>query len=73
MNRTFPWGAAAAALVVTAASAAFPAPGFAQQQKVAWKMQSAFGSQLTHLGPSGQRFAKDVEEMTDGNFQIRFY
>jgi len=73
MNRTFPWGAAAAALVVTAASAAFPAPGFAQQQKVAWKMQSVFGSQLTHLGPSGQRFAKDVEEMTDGNFQIRFY
>ena len=51
MNRTFPWGAAAAALVVTAASAAFPAPGFAQQQKVAWKMQSVFGSQLH--APSG--------------------
>jgi TRAP-type mannitol/chloroaromatic compound transport system substrate-binding protein len=41
--------------------------------RVSWRMQSAFGSQLTHLGPSGQRFAKDVEEMTDGRFMIRFH
>jgi TRAP-type mannitol/chloroaromatic compound transport system substrate-binding protein len=44
-----------------------------QSPRVTWRMQSAFGSQLTHLGPSGQRFAKDVEEMTDGRFQIRFH
>jgi TRAP-type mannitol/chloroaromatic compound transport system substrate-binding protein len=64
------WGAAAAALALAAVSTATLAQG---QPKVAWKMQSVFGSQLTHLGPSGQRFVKDIEEMTDGNFQIRFY
>jgi TRAP-type mannitol/chloroaromatic compound transport system substrate-binding protein len=43
------------------------------QQKVNWRMQSAFGSSLTHLGTSGVRFVKDIEEMTDGNFSIRFH
>ena len=50
--------------------------GQAQAQapvKVNWRMQSAFGSQLTHLGPSGQRFVKDIEEMTEGNFIIKFH
>ena len=45
----------------------------AQQPKVNWKMQSAFGSQLTHLGTSAVRFVKDVEDMTDGNFVIKFH
>jgi TRAP-type mannitol/chloroaromatic compound transport system substrate-binding protein len=68
MTRPSQWGAAAVAL----AFAAVPTVSFAQT-KVNWRMQSAFGSQLTHLGPSGQRFAKDIEEMTDGNFVIRFH
>ena len=58
--------AVAGALATSAAVAQQPA-------KVNWRMQSSFGSQLTHLGPSGQRFAKDVEEMTDGNFVIKFH
>jgi TRAP-type mannitol/chloroaromatic compound transport system substrate-binding protein len=33
------------------------------QEKVRWKMQSAFGSQLPHLGTSGVRFAKNVERL----------
>jgi TRAP-type mannitol/chloroaromatic compound transport system substrate-binding protein len=62
--------AAGSAIALAAASST----AFAQQQpRINWKMQSAFGSQLTHLGPSGQRFAKDVSEMTDGRFQIRFH
>src|ERR687892_1924829 len=68
MIRPSQWGAAGVALAFAAVSTV----SFAQT-KVTWRMQSAFGSQLTHLGPSGQRFAKDIEEMTDGNFVIKFH
>jgi len=43
------------------------------QERVRWKMQSAFGSQLPHLGPPGQRFSKDVEVMSGGRFEIKFH
>jgi len=61
----------AAALAVTAVFAVNSAQ--AQQPKVNWKLQSAFGSSLTHLGTSAVRLTKDVEEMTDGNFVIKFH
>jgi TRAP-type mannitol/chloroaromatic compound transport system substrate-binding protein len=68
MTKPSQWGAAAMALAFTAVSTS----SFAQQ-KVTWRLQSAFGSQLTHLGTSAVRFVKDVEEMTDGNFSIKFH
>ena len=43
------------------------------QDKVRWKMQSAFGSSLTHLGPSGVRFSKDIERMSGGKFEVKFF
>lgn len=43
------------------------------QQSVKWKMQSAFGSTLPHLGTSGVRFAKNISEATDGRFDIKFF
>ena len=43
------------------------------QEKVRWKMQSAFASSLPHLGPSGNRFTKDIERMSGGKFEIKFY
>ena len=43
------------------------------QEKVRWKMQSAFGGALPHLGPSGIRFSKDVERMPGGKFEVKFY
>jgi TRAP-type mannitol/chloroaromatic compound transport system substrate-binding protein len=43
------------------------------QKRVNWKMQSAFGSTLPHLGTSGVRFSKDMAEATDGRFNIKFY
>jgi len=43
------------------------------QKRVRWKMQSAFGSQLSHLGTSGVRFAENVERLSGGNFQIKFF
>jgi TRAP-type mannitol/chloroaromatic compound transport system substrate-binding protein len=59
---------AASALVVTTVSAQAPA-----QETVRWKMQSAFGSTLTHLGTSGVRFSKDIETMSGGKFEVKFY
>jgi len=71
MTRTSQWGAAAAALVFSAVSTVSLAQ--AQMPKVNWKMQSAFGSQLPHLGPSGVRFSKDLERMSGGQFEVKFF
>jgi TRAP-type mannitol/chloroaromatic compound transport system substrate-binding protein len=43
------------------------------QEKVRWKMQSAFGSQLPHLGPPAVRFSKNVERLSGGKLEIKFY
>ncbi|MCL4767033.1 MAG: TRAP transporter substrate-binding protein [Hyphomicrobiaceae bacterium] len=43
------------------------------QERVRWRMQSAFGTQLPHLGPPGHRFAKDIERMSGGRFEIKFH
>jgi len=47
--------------------------GDANAQKVRWKMQSTFGSNLPHLGTSGVRFSENVELMSDGNLLIKFF
>ena len=41
--------------------------------KVRWKMQSAFGSTLPHLGTSAIRFIDDVKAMSGGDINIKFY
>jgi TRAP-type mannitol/chloroaromatic compound transport system substrate-binding protein len=43
------------------------------QDKIRWKMPSAFPSSVPHLGPSGQRFSKDIERMSGGKFEMKFY
>ena len=43
------------------------------QQKVRWKMQSAFGSKLPHLGTSGVRFSENVKVMSGGRLIIKFF
>ena len=58
--------AAAGALALGAASAA-------QAQKVNWKMQSAFGSQIAHLGPAGLRIANFVTTMSNKKFTLKFF
>ncbi len=45
----------------------------AAQERVKWKMQSTFGSTLTHLGPSGVRFVADVKRLSGGKFDIKFF
>ena len=51
-------------LVATGLSVLHLSSDAAAQEKVRWKMQSAFGSSLTHLGTSGVRFSKDIERMS---------
>ena len=43
------------------------------QDKIRWKMQSAFASSLTHLGPSALRFSKNIDRMSGGKFEMKFY
>ena len=43
------------------------------QKRERWKMQSAFGSNLSHLGTSGVRFSKNVERLSGGRFEIKFF
>src|SRR5258706_7081347 len=43
------------------------------QDVIHWKMQSAFGSSLPHLGTSGVRFSKDIERMSGGKFDVKFF
>ena len=45
----------------------------AAQERVHWKMQSAFSSQLAHLGTSGVRFTKNIERVSGGAFEIKFF
>ena len=61
------------AAVTALAFAAVSTVSLAQQKKISWKMQSAFASTLPHLGPSGVRFSKDIERMSGGQFEIKFY
>ena len=43
------------------------------QDRVKWKMQSAFGGQLPHLGTSGVRFSKNISRLSSDKFQVKFY
>jgi TRAP-type mannitol/chloroaromatic compound transport system substrate-binding protein len=52
------------ALAATTASA---------QERVQWKMQSAFPSNLSHLGTSGKRLENMVDRVSGGNFELKFF
>ncbi|MGI9433893.1 MAG: TRAP transporter substrate-binding protein [Geminicoccaceae bacterium] len=43
------------------------------QDRVKWKMQSAFGSQLAHLGTSGVRFSKNLDRLSAGSLELKFF
>jgi len=55
------------------ALAAASATGAGAQDRVKWKMQSAFSGTLPHLGTSGVRFSKNIERVSGGAFEIKFY
>jgi TRAP-type mannitol/chloroaromatic compound transport system substrate-binding protein len=55
---------AAASTLVTTADA---------QERVQWKMQSAFPGNLSHLGTAGKRVEAMVGRLSGGNFELKFY
>ena len=54
------------ALAVTATTAE-------AQKKVRWKMQSAWGAAVPHLGTSATRFSKNISRATAGRFDVKFF
>ena len=61
--------AAGVALIATLALAT----GADAQERVRWKMQSAFPGNLSHLGTSALRLEKMVERISGGNFELKFF
>jgi TRAP-type mannitol/chloroaromatic compound transport system substrate-binding protein len=61
-----------AAMAFVVASIGFSKDADAQK-RVRWKLQSAFGGQLPHLGTSGIRFSKNVSRLSGGKFEIKFF
>ena len=57
---------------LTAVGFALAAPATAQD-KVRWKMQSAFGAQLPHIGTSAVRFSKNIDRLSGGKLEVKFY
>jgi TRAP-type mannitol/chloroaromatic compound transport system substrate-binding protein len=43
------------------------------QDRVRWKMQSAFPGNLSHLGTSAKRLEAMVERVSGGNFELKFF
>ena len=43
------------------------------QERIKWKMHSAWGSSLPHLGTSAVRFAKNVGRLSAGKFTLKFF
>jgi TRAP-type mannitol/chloroaromatic compound transport system substrate-binding protein len=43
------------------------------QRKVQWKMASAFGGKLPHLGTSALRFSDNIKVMSGGTLELKFF
>ena len=67
------YGRALAVASVAVTVALTVATGAQAQKRVKWKMQSAFGSQIPHIGPSAIRFSENVKRMSAGKFEIKFF
>ena len=63
-------GVLVAAIAVLASTLSPPAEA---QRKVRWKMASAFGGRLPHLGTSGVRFAENVKIASGGTLDLQFF
>ena len=56
-----------------AVSAVMIAGTSSAQERVKWKMHSAWGSSVPHLGTSGVRFSKNIERLSGGSFTMKFF
>ena len=64
--------AAATAGLAVGVALAFASTADAQK-RIKWKMQSAFGSKLPHIGTSGVRFSKNVLRLSQGKLLLKFF
>ena len=64
---------AAAVVVLTGGIALSLTTPAEAQKRVRWKMQSAFGSQVSHLGPAAVRLSKNIDRMSGGKLQLKFF
>ncbi|MDH3641573.1 MAG: TRAP transporter substrate-binding protein [Gammaproteobacteria bacterium] len=55
------------------AVAMFAATDAEAQKRVRWKLHSAWGSSVPHLGTSAVRFSKNIDRMSGGAFQMKFF
>lgn len=60
------------AMLLGVAAFALTAVSAQAQDRVRWKLHSAWGSTVPHLGTSGPRFTKIIERLSGGAFQIQF-
>ena len=71
------WLKTVTALAIGLAAAAYLASTLSTpaeaQRKVQWKMASAFGSKLPHLGTSATRFSDNVKVMSGGSLELKFF
>jgi len=59
--------------VVALSAAAFLGTSAHAAKRVKWKMHSAWGSQVPHLGWEALRFTENVTAMSGGNFKLKFF
>ena len=43
------------------------------QERVRWKMHSAFGGKLVGIGPPGLRFSDTINKLSEGQIEIKFF
>ena len=60
----------ASAAAMTAFTVFSPASA---QDRVRWKLHSAWSSSVPHLGTSGVRYSENIGRLTGGAFQMKFF
>lgn len=45
----------------------------AEAQRVRWKLHSAWGSSVPHLGTSAVRYSESISRLSDGKFTMKFF
>ena len=71
MNYGKTFGLIAAATAISAF--VMSGPSSAADKRVKWKLHSAWGSSVPHLGTSGVRFSKNIKRLSGGKFTMKFF
>jgi TRAP-type mannitol/chloroaromatic compound transport system substrate-binding protein len=72
-SRVLRSGSIAALAALVALAVATPGDAQDRAQRVRWKMASAFGSKLPHLGTSAVRFSENLKKASGGNVELKFF